>query len=101
VNAQNENEETSIVLGHKVLLLFLAGFLFVVAGAVILTETALFSSSSHGSFGVTVFIGPFPILIGGGPDAQWLILATIILAITSPVVFLLFRRENRRLETMI
>jgi len=82
-------------------LLFLGGFLFVAVGAIVLTAATLLSTGSQGSFGVVIFIGPFPIVIGGGPDAQWLILVAIILAVMSLVLFLIFRRENGRLETRI
>lgn len=101
MKAQKEKEETGIVSGGRVLVLFLAGFLFVVVGAIILTVAALLSSGSQGSFGVVIFIGPFPIVIGGGPDAQWLIPVAIILAVMSLVLFLFLRREKRRLETRV
>jgi uncharacterized membrane protein len=49
------------------------------------------------SGGVVIFIGPFPIVIGAGPDVSVIILVSVILAVLSVVVFLVMNRTVRRL----
>ncbi|NWG10204.1 DUF131 domain-containing protein [Candidatus Bathyarchaeota archaeon] len=78
---------------QKFLVLFLIGFVMIFVGTTILVITALFFGGSTISFGGVVFIGPFPIVIGVGPDADLMVLFATILAILSIVTFLILRRE--------
>jgi uncharacterized membrane protein len=47
------------------------------------------------SGGAVIFIGPFPIVIGAGPDATLLVLVGIVLAVLSVVVFFVLRRKMK------
>lgn len=45
------------------------------------------------SAGAVIFIGPFPIIIGVGPDAPLIVLFSIIIAILSIAVFLVINKN--------
>ena len=79
---------------QKFLILFLAGFFLTLIGIVILVFTTVFYGEGSPSFGAIIFIGPFPIVIGAGPEATWMILFAIILGILSIAMFLILRRET-------
>jgi uncharacterized membrane protein len=76
-------------------LLLLAGFVLVVVGVVVVLVAMVLTGSGSVSGGAVIFIGPFPIVIGAGPDATWLILFSIILSVLSIVVFFVMRRKMR------
>jgi len=96
--AEKANEESEIDEGEGIevssrfMLLLLLGFVFVIVG-IILIAISSFEGGSV-SLGGVIFIGPFPIVFGAGPDAEWLIAISIILAIVSVVLFVLFRKRN-------
>jgi uncharacterized membrane protein len=99
--AEEENIETvedGITAPDRLFLLLMLGFALVIVGiAVILVATVLYSGGSA-SAGAVIFIGPFPIVIGAGPDVTLIVLFSIILAVLSVVVFLVMNRRVRRLE---
>ncbi len=86
-----EDEETNV--SNRLFGVLIIGFLLVFIGIIILAIASVFSSS--GSFSVVIFIGPFPIVFGAGPDAYWLILIGIILAVLSIVFSYIFIRKKR------
>jgi uncharacterized membrane protein len=73
-------------------LLFAAGFIVILVGILFLILATL-SSDGSSSAGVIIFIGPFPIVLGVGPDAWWLISIGIALAAISIIVFVILRRR--------
>ena len=73
-------------------MLLILGFVFLTVGVIIVLVTAVFDSGST-SFGGAIFIGPFPIVFGAGPDATWLIAIGTVLAVLSMIVFLIMRRR--------
>jgi len=94
-----ETAEEGITASSRLFLFLLLGFALVVVGiAVILIATVLYGGGSA-SAGAVIFIGPFPIVIGAGPDVTWIVLLSIILAVLSIVVFLVLNRKIRRLES--
>jgi uncharacterized membrane protein len=97
--ADEENGETveeGIAVSSRFLLLLFLGFIIVVVGvAVILVASILYGGGSV-SGGAVIFIGPFPIVIGAGPDVTWIVLFSIILAVLSVVVFLVMNRKMKR-----
>jgi uncharacterized membrane protein len=101
VNGDEENVESGRegvgVSGRFFLLLFL-GFVLVVVGVVVVLVAAVLSGGGSVSGGAVIFIGPFPIVIGAGPDASWLVLVGIILAVLSVVLFFVMNRKMRRFE---
>jgi uncharacterized membrane protein len=92
-----ETVEEGITVSSRFFLLLILGFVLVFVGiAVILVATILYGGGSV-SGGAVIFIGPFPIVIGAGPDVAWIVLFSIILAVLSIVVFLVMNRRIRRL----
>ena len=74
------------------LVLFIIGFFIILVGTIFLVVAA-FSSESSISFGGFVLIGPFPIVFGSGPEAQWLVLFAIILGVLSLIMFFMIRKR--------
>jgi uncharacterized membrane protein len=91
-----EAADEGVTVSSRLFLFLVLGFVLVVVGiAVILIATVLYGGGSA-SAGAVIFIGPFPIVIGAGPDVTWIILFSIILAVLSVVVFLVMNRRLRR-----
>ena len=71
------------------------GFVLVFVGIiVILIATVLYGGGSV-NLGAVIFIGPFPIVIGAGPETALMVLFGIILAVLSVIVFLVMSRRIR------
>jgi len=98
-SVDEENRETveeGIAISSRFFLLLFLGFILVVVGvAVILVASVLYGGGSV-SGGAVIFIGPFPIVIGAGPDVTWIFFFSIILAVLSVVVFLVMNRKMKR-----
>ena len=77
------------------LILFVIGFFIIFAGIIILIVAMMLSGGSA-DFGALTFIGPFPIVVGAGPEATWMVLFAIILAVLSIIMFLISRRETKK-----
>ena len=92
----DEKQDEGIRVSNRFFLLLIAGFVLIFVGiAVILVASVLYSGGSV-SGGVVIFIGPFPIVIGAGPDVTLIVLFSIILAVLSVVVFFVMNRRIRR-----
>ena len=92
----NSSDDKSSMLPRGLNLLFV-GFFMVFTGVIILVVVAVLSGGS-GDFGVVIFIGPIPIVIGAGPRPEWIVLFTIILGVLTTLLFVLFRRKVRRVK---
>jgi|GEM_PF-1158612 len=81
-----------LLLGHLIafaLVLMVAGAFLIVAG--------LFLSGGEVSGGAVIFIGPIPIVLGGGPLGEVLALAVVVMAIMSlALAFILTRRRTNQ-----
>jgi uncharacterized membrane protein len=75
----------------KFLILFIIGVFMIFVGIIILMVAVLLSNGSV-NFGALTFIGPFPIVVGVGPEAKWMVLFVIALAVLSITMFLILRR---------
>jgi len=73
--------------------LFILGFFIFFLGVMILVVAAVIYGGGSANFGAVIFIGPFPIVIGAGPEATWMVLFGIILAVLSVVMFVIMRRR--------
>lgn len=71
------------------------GFATILTGMIILI-IASFLSSSNSSFGAFILIGPIPIVIGAGPEAQWLVLFAMITTIISVITLWTMRKKTSR-----
>ncbi len=84
-----DNEASEL---QRFLILFLIGFFIIFVGIIILVVAVMLSGGSV-NFGAIIFIGPFPIVVGIGPQGTWMILFAIILAVLSIIIFLQTRVE--------
>jgi uncharacterized membrane protein len=91
---QQEPEEGGIAVSSRALKLLMFGIALVFVGVAVLVVASVVWGGS-GSVGGVIFIGPIPIVFGAGPDASWLILISIILAVISTVLFLVWNRHQR------
>ena len=93
---QDEESGEEVETSSKFFLLLIAGIIIVFVGIAFILITTVFSSGGSTSAGVIIFIGPFPIVIGAGPDVTWIVLFSIILVVLSVVVFLVMNKRVRR-----
>jgi uncharacterized membrane protein len=77
------------------LILFIIGFFIIFTGVILLVVAALLSNGSL-NFGMLIFVGPFPIVVGAGPESAWMVLFAIILAVLSIVMFLILHGKTNR-----
>jgi uncharacterized membrane protein len=75
--------------------LIMIGFATILTGMIILI-IASFLSSGNSSFGAFILIGPIPIIIGAGPEAQWLVLFAIIITVISVITLWAMRKRTSR-----
>jgi uncharacterized membrane protein len=80
------------VVSHRILMLFVAGFFMVFVGMIILIVATLFYGGGSTSFGALIFIGPIPIVVGAGPEAAWMVLFVLILAVLSIMMLLIMHK---------
>jgi len=92
-----EAVEDGITLSSRLFLLLISGFVLVFVGIAVIVIASVVYGGGSVSGGVVIFIGPFPIVIGAGPDALVIILVSVILAVLSVVAFLVMNRRMRRL----
>ncbi len=91
-----ENGEGGLDVPKRFFLLLITGFLIVFVGIIILMIAAILFGSDSINFGAIIFIGPFPIIIGAGPEATWMVLFGIILAMLSIIMFVIMSRKLSR-----
>lgn len=93
--ADEPQEDEGISVSSRLFGVLILAFILVFVGIIFLVAASVSAPGGSGSFGVVIFIGPFPIVFGAGPDASWLILIGIILAVVSIVLsFVLFRKKR-------
>ena len=93
-NTQEEDDDDGFTVSSRLFRVLIAGFLLVIVGIIVIVVAAALSGGS-GSVGAVIFIGPIPIVFGAGPDAGWLILIGIVLAVLSLVLFFVMNRRIR------
>ena len=76
-----------------ILVLFIMGIFIIFFGVVVLIVAAVLSGNGSASFGGFIFIGPIPIIVGGGPEAPSLMAMAVVLAVMGIVTFLIMRRQ--------
>jgi uncharacterized membrane protein len=89
-----ETAEEGITVSSRLFLIL--GFALVVVGIIVILIATVLYGGGSASAGAVIFIGPFPIVIGAGPDVTWIVLFSIILAVLSVVVFLVMNRRIRK-----
>ena len=88
-----ENAYNSSNGPRGILVLFIMGIFIIFFGVVVLIVAAVLSGNGSASFGGLIFIGPIPIIVGGGPEAPWLMAMAVVLAVMGIVTFLIMRRQ--------
>ena len=88
VHASSSGENSGFRLEPRYALI-LVGLLLIAFGFFLV----LMSNSSDISGGGVVFIGPFPIVFGVGPSSQFLITASLAIAVVMIILIILFRRR--------
>jgi uncharacterized membrane protein len=86
-------EDEGIALSRSFFVFLILGFVLVFVGITIVLVAAVLYGGGSASFGAVIFVGPFPIVVGAGPEATLLVLFGIILAVLSIIVFLVMRRR--------
>ena len=100
-SADEENRETveeGITVSSRFFLLLILGFAIIIVGIILILIAAVLYGGGSANAGAVIFIGPFPIVIGAGPDVTWIVLFSMILAVLSVVMFLVMNRKIRRFE---
>ena len=88
-----ETAEEGITVSSRLFLFLILGFALVVVGIIVILISTVLYGGGSASAGAVIFIGPFPIVIGAGPDVTWIVLFSIILVVLSVVVFLVMNRK--------
>jgi len=94
----DKNEGQSEVKWFKrFLAMFFAGFLMTLLGVVFLVVTSLLSGTGVTNVGGIIWVFPFlPIVFGAGPEAYWLILVAVLLAILGVLMLFMVWRTRRK-----
>ncbi len=74
------------------LTIFLTSFIMIVVGVLLMTLASV--SSTGGSSGLVIFIGPFPIAVGAGPQSSLMIVVAFAMAIVAMFLFFLLTRRR-------
>ena len=90
---RDKSEDDGIQVSSRFFMFLMLGFVVVIIGIILVMIASLFGGGST-SVGGVIFIGPFPIVIGAGPDAVWLIAISIAISIVMVLAFVLMRRRN-------
>ena len=97
LRSTDQNEDEGIEVSSRLFGFLILGVALIFIGIAVLVVASSVLGGS-GSVGVVIFIGPFPIVFGKGPDAIWLILIGIIIAVLSIVLFLIMNRRLGRFD---
>ena len=93
-----EAEAEGVTVSSRLFLFIILGFVIVFVGVILIVVAAALSGGGSASVGAVIFIGPFPIVIGAGPDVNLLIVIGVVLAVLSVVVFAVMRRRVGSLD---
>jgi len=97
LRSTDQNEDEGIEVSSRLFGFLILGVALIFIGIAVLVVASSVLGGS-GSVGVVIFIGPFPIVFGKGPDAIWLILIGIIIAVLSIGLFLIMNRRLGRFD---
>lgn len=83
---------------RRLVVLLVTGFFIFLFGIIISVAATMLSGGGTTSYGLVIFVGPFPIIIGVGSEAKWLIVFATILTILSIALFLLTRKRTEKAD---
>ncbi len=90
-----EEQSDGVTVSNRLFTALMVGFMLVFVGIIILVAAIALGDGS-GSVGCVIFIGPIPIVFGAGPDSNWLIVISIILAVITLALFVIYSRRAKR-----
>jgi len=88
----SEGSEIDASVSSRFRIILFFGFTLVVLGLIVILMATAFNGSAT-SFSGFIFIGPFPILIGLGPDWNWLVAIGVAIAALSIGLFVIMQRR--------
>lgn len=91
---EDGSEDEGVAVSSRLFRPLILGIALVLIGVAVLVVAGFFYNSSSTSVGVVVFVGPFPIVFGSGPNASWLIIMGVVLAALSLVLVLVMYRRR-------
>jgi uncharacterized membrane protein len=86
-------EELKSPNNRIVLILLIAGFAITFTGIAVIAAASVFSNGDT-SYGITILIGPIPIIIGNGSQAPLLIALGIAFTILAITTFIIIRNRK-------
>ncbi len=87
-----ERKDDGVEVSGRFIAVLMIGFAILIAGFALIIISSLAGGGSANVGGV-IFIGPFPIVFGAGPDAIWLVLISLVISVVMIVIFVLMRRK--------
>lgn len=66
----------------------------ILVGMVLMMIASFTQGQGITSGGAVILIGPIPIILGGGPESNWLILLGAIITVIALAAFVLARRKT-------
>ena len=90
--------EENVTVSRWLFLLLILGFVLVVVGVALILVATVFYGNGSASGGVVIFVGPFPIVIGVGPDVTWIVLFGTVLTVLAVLMFFIINRKIRKRE---
>lgn len=94
-SAQMQAPEDSSAFPMGFSWIFLASFALILIGMILMMIASSTQGNGIASGGAVILIGPIPIILGNGPESNWLILLAAIITATALVASLLTRRKMR------
>ncbi|MCW4047092.1 MAG: DUF131 domain-containing protein [Candidatus Bathyarchaeota archaeon] len=89
--------EKGVTIYSRLFLFLILGFAMIFIGVLLIVVASVLSGGAEAaSVGAVIFIGPFPIVIGAGPDMTFLIVVGVVLAVLSVVILLILCRKVGR-----
>jgi uncharacterized membrane protein len=98
VLSDEEAKDEGFGVSSRVLGFMLLGITLILIGIAVFVVAFIVLGGS-GNLGGIILIGPIPIFFGAWPEAGWLIAISIILTITSIILFLIMNRRTRRVTS--
>jgi uncharacterized membrane protein len=90
-----ENEGEGVTVSSSLVTLLFLGFAIFIAGIILIVFSSALGSGSVSAGGV-IFVGPFPIAFGTGPNAAWLIMISLVIAVLMFAMLFVMKRRDWR-----
>ena len=93
-NVTSEHDNSGIFLA-----LLAAGFVtFFIGATLLIVATSLLGHGSSTGFGMIILLGPFPIVVGAGPEPFWTILVAVLFGTLTVGALLLAHKTRKRAD---